>query len=127
MNRNDRNRIIKKDLERITKFVDKIKKTDEKFFEKEYYKNIMVQNFRDDELMNISNMMRDIEHYKLSVLNGMFRLRKDDDKDKMNAQKEVLLEHMKAERRTPQNKDNNQFWRSKRVSATCAEESLLTF
>ena len=96
MNRNDRNRIIKKDLERITKFVDKIKKTDEKFFEKEYYKNILVQNFRDDELMNISNMMRDIEHYKLSVLNGMFRLRKDDDKDKMNAKKEVLLEHKNA-------------------------------
>jgi len=96
LNRNDRNRIIKKDLERITKFVDKIKKTDEKFFEKEYYKNILVQNFRDDELMNISNMMRDIEHYKLSVLNGMFRLRKDDDKDKMNAQKEVLLEHKNA-------------------------------
>ena len=30
--------IIKKDLENITKFVDKIKSQDKHFYEKEYYK-----------------------------------------------------------------------------------------
>ena len=75
MQRNDRNRIIKKDLERITKFVDKIKKKDSLYYEKEFYKNILLQNFRDDELMNVSDMMRDVEQYKISVVKGMFKLR----------------------------------------------------
>jgi len=75
LQRNDRNRIIKKDLERITKFVDKIKKKDSLYYEKEFYKNILLQNFRDDELMNVSDMMRDVEQYKISVVKGMFKLR----------------------------------------------------
>ena len=62
-------------MERITKFVDKIKKKDSLYYEKEYYKNILLQNFRDDELMNVSDMMRDVEQYKISVVKGMFKLR----------------------------------------------------
>ena len=43
--------------------------------------------------MNVSNMMRDIEQYKVSVVKGMFKLRQDDEKDNLEQKKEVIQQH----------------------------------
>ncbi len=72
--REQRNQYLKKDIEILNRKVDSLKKKD-MLFNQYYFKNLVVQNFKNAEFNKIQEILKEIEYSEPLALKGMFEYR----------------------------------------------------
>ena len=76
----------------MNRTIESIRVIDSPFF-KEYYKKLVLQNFRNNEQNKVTQILKDVEYSDPLAINGMFNFRQRDEIDKIDQELEAMHEH----------------------------------